>query len=300
MAYFEPVVPQDSEFEKEVDLLSLVGPEGHFDHDHLRSIQDLARSVSEGKSIIARLDPEEELGRLQGGPIYVEASLVLGAIEAASGRMLGQPGNALQRQTRGLKDYAEATGLWLGEDRIANAAQEWLPRGQEAGVYEDEGGASVTKVIRFNRFSRTPLEFLDDRIALYNYLFPDTPYELIGFTAAYNDLAFVVRQPFVQGHELIAEVLPLLAERRIADAAEAQRAVNEKLKLYMQEHYAMSPAQQNGTTYFNTFYSIKDLHGHNILVAADGGFHIIDAAPALNIPDTGGSRLYQPFAVWSK
>jgi hypothetical protein len=50
--------------------------------------------------------------------------------------------------------------------------------GAEADVYYMPDG-TVTKVVEH---SNTPLEFLDDRISLYNHLFPETSYELIGFT----------------------------------------------------------------------------------------------------------------------
>lgn len=298
--YFAPMSLFAAPSGREVDILSLLNPDGEFDHGQLRYLKDLSRRISEGECAITRLDPEEEQGRIAGGRIHVEASLVLGAVEAASGRMLGKSGYALQRQTRSLRRYAEAAGLWQDEDRIADAAREWLPRGQEAGVYVDQDGTTVTKVIRFNRFSTTPLEFLDNRITLHNYLFPDTRYGLTGITEAYNDLAFVVKQPFVQGSELAAEAMPLLSEGHVEAAAKVQQAMHERIRQYLWESFGMKPAPGNITTYYNELYIIKDLHGHNVLQAEGGSFHIIDAAPSLNTPATGGVRLYQPFKVWEQ
>lgn len=68
----------------------------------------------------------------------------------------------------------------------------------------------------------------------------------------------------------------------------------------MREYFSMDPAQEHSTTYYNMLYIIKDLHGHNIMVNDEGGFHVIDAAPSLNTPTTGGVRLYQPFSVWCR
>lgn len=73
--------------------------------------------------------------------------------------------------------------------------------GQEANVfvYGDDNNRHVVKVINYSMMSDLPSEFIDNRIALYNGLFPESRYELLGFTER-NDgnFCFVVKQPFIE------------------------------------------------------------------------------------------------------
>ncbi|MDR0547381.1 MAG: hypothetical protein LBG77_07350 [Dysgonamonadaceae bacterium] len=61
----------------------------------------------------------------------------------------------------------------------------------EAEIYEDEDKSFIRKVFHYLN-SDTPLEFLDDRISLHNALFPDTKYELLGFTRTIKGFAFAL------------------------------------------------------------------------------------------------------------
>jgi len=131
-----------------------------------------------GTATITRLDPEEERGRIAGGRRNVEAALVLGTAFAVNqGKQSGSCLNlnelsALQKgELKQYAEYVEQKGkkLWYSEVDIENLKKQAIAQsgGAEADVFFMPDGY-VIKIVEHNSL---PLEFLDDRISLYNYLF---------------------------------------------------------------------------------------------------------------------------------
>ncbi|MDR0566126.1 MAG: hypothetical protein LBG47_03675 [Prevotellaceae bacterium] len=89
-----------------------------------------------------------------------------------------QTKNALKAFAKEKEKHGEK--IWFSSQDVEAMAASAVDKtaGAEADVYYMPDG-TVTKVVEH---SNTPLEFLDDRISLYNHLFPETSYELIGFT----------------------------------------------------------------------------------------------------------------------
>ena len=78
------------------------------------------------------------------------------------------------------------TKLWYSESDIDDIKKQSIA--QAGGAEADMYFMPMGNVIKIVEHYGTPLEFLDDRISLYNYLFPETKYELLGFTDnPYND-----------------------------------------------------------------------------------------------------------------
>lgn len=93
-----------------VDLLSLLNTDGSLNHGNLET---LAGRVESGTATIARLDPSEEQGRIEGGRRNVEASLVLGAKgQAARGdeRAVPQGRGGAQEEDAHERELARAIG----------------------------------------------------------------------------------------------------------------------------------------------------------------------------------------------
>jgi hypothetical protein len=133
-------------------------------------------AIFSGTFYIDCLSFREEQGRIKGGRRNVEATLILGAGERA--------GTAEQRnveeQEKLLTDYAHKSGIWIDESSFKIAGQ--IAEESEAKVYYFPGKGIVRKVVNYRRFSKTPLDHLNNRITLHNYLFSGTTYELVGFT----------------------------------------------------------------------------------------------------------------------
>jgi len=141
-------------------------------------ISTIAGRIISGTATITRLDSEEERGRIAGGRRNVEATLVLGTAFAANqGKQSGSCLNlnelsALQKgELKQYAEYVEQKGkkLWYSEVDIENLKKQAIAQsgGAEADVFFMPDGY-VIKIVEHNSL---PLEFLDDRISLYNYLF---------------------------------------------------------------------------------------------------------------------------------
>jgi hypothetical protein len=154
-------------------------------------VTELADKVLKGAARITRLDNEEEQGRIAGGRKNVEAALYLAG---KAGYDTVEPGSSAgnsskeviaKKQEQWLREYADQARIWYSPEIIEKEIKEKSigeNGGLESNVYFMEDH-SVIKVVSYNKSSsKTPLEFLDNRISLYNYLFKGTGYELIGFT----------------------------------------------------------------------------------------------------------------------
>ena len=107
------------------------------------------------------------------------------------------------------------------------------------------------------------------------YLFPETAYELKGFTRDANgNFRFVLEQPFIIG-DIGKNDLKGLATR-------------------MKESGLF--ATPDPEAFANTNYSVRDVHSLNY-VTTPQRVYIIDAMTTLNSPSIGGNREYQPFGV---
>ena len=150
-----------------------------------------------------------------------------------------------------------------------------IAEGFEAYVFHSLDEPFVIKAAHFA--DCTPLESLDERIALFNYLFPETAYELLGFTRDPDGkFRFVIQQPFIIGD--IGENDPQGLAKRMREAGLFSTTDPEKFE--------------------NSNHSVRDVHSLNYVKTANRVF-IIDAITSLNSPDIGGRREYQPFHVES-
>jgi hypothetical protein len=219
------------------------------------SIKKAAEEIINGSRQIYRLIPKAEKGRIEGGRRNVEATILLGTEERTDLSDTSEFQAVIQEQT--LEDYARQESIWFEHEHIKN---KWKridnKNGAEAEIYEDEDSSFVRKVFHYIN-SDTPLEFLDNRIALHNALFPDTKYELIGFTKTIKGFAFIIKQPFIKGRETNKE---------------------DNLVEFM-KHAGFITNGYN--RYYNNVIEIEDLHEANVLKGEDGNFYFIDTIPSL-------------------
>ncbi len=241
--------------------------DGGVDYDRVKEIADWILS---GACRIVRLNDFEERGRLLGGCRNVEASLIAGAEEISSPEGESRR-STVQRSEEALEAYAKHEGIWF-EDLDTEYPQ--IAEGFEAIVYEDSNPDFVLKSARFADSS--PLQTLDDRVSLFNALFPETAYELVGFTRdSIGSFRFVLRQPFIIG-EL---------------GHDDPKALTARMK---EGGLFATPDPEKFTS---SNHLIRDVHSRNYIKTVDRVF-IIDAMTSLNCaPDTGGRRSYEKFRV---
>ena len=275
-------------------------------------LSELAQRVITGKATITRLDNDEEQGRIAGGRRNVEASIILGtAIDYHKSQQNGACktiNKESARQKAILKAYTDellknGVSLWYSEDDIEEIKKRSIAQsgGAEADVYFMSDG----NVIKIVEHYGTPLEFLDDRISLYNYLFPETRYELLGFTDNPYDteyVSFVVLQKEIEGTTFLKQLKDVSIYDRKA-REDAQKELYKIIERHLKEKFDAAPAYTSNT-YSNSNYIIRDLHFENVMtvgsVLANPNEHlyIIDANVSLNTDKpNGGVREYMPFKI---
>jgi len=220
--------------------------------------KDVAGRIEQGELEIKRLDPAGEQGRIKGGTRAIEATVILARNERAS-EEAGSRTHPVKRQEKLLEEYAKREGIWIDPKEFNTERQGFISKGVEAYVHRDPDGESVTKLIDYKMIDRhaTPLDFIDNRIALFNHLFPGTPYELVGFTRMGDDFRFIVKQP-------------LIRDAFYSTPAERQAYMQGK-GLTMTDKY--------GQAFANEIYHVSDLHEKNALKMPDGTIVAIDAVP---------------------
>jgi hypothetical protein len=244
----------------------------NIDYDKLGTTAD---DIEQGNAYIDRLSLEEEKGRTKGGRKNVETSVILAGNRCTDrGRTQSTTQQEIiEAQEQLLKQYATDKNLWIREQDVAATSVRQLESGYESRVYLGMDNR-VTKFVNLSTLRYIPSDFIDNRISLYNHLFPDTPYELIGFSEKDERVEFVLRQPFILGRHLdfnIEDDVQLLD-------AEMQKQGFHKL---MQGEYE------------NDCYGLYDLRNGNVIIDEDGNLFFIDVVTKLNTSLLlGGIRQY--------
>jgi hypothetical protein len=251
---------------------SIINDKGAIDYEQLKRTAD---AVEAGYSRINRLSLAEEKGRAKGGRKNVETSLILAADRRANrGRQESDERQKLiARQESLLKQYATDNCLWISEKEIAGKAVRQLPSGYESHVYLGKDGY-VTKFVKYRILDNTPEGFIDNRISLYNYVFPDTYYELTGFSETGGNFEFVIKQPFIQGRHLDFNDE---SDVKLLDAEMEKRGFKQFVP----------------TVYKNDNIGLYDFRNGNVIITPKGNIVFIDIVPKLNMPSPlGGIRDY--------
>ena len=152
----------------------------------------------------------EETGRNRGGARNVEASNLLRSVPLTNPKAYGswRAEQSARGQQEKLVRWARENGCFFDEEshieigKLPHDKDTW---GMESEVYK-YGDCYVLKIMDYSRFSRRPIDFLDDRITKHNMVFPEAPYELLGIMHYQNDegddvFYFVTRQPIINAGE---------------------------------------------------------------------------------------------------
>ena len=204
----------------------------------------------DGNSVgIGRLNSHEESGRIAGGTRNVAATGVLRGSEKASA----------YKQRRIVVEWAKDNGCWYDVKDAVSGSKLLYDKSSESEVYLSNEGDYVIKITDVGVFGNSPLNFLDNRIALHNYIFPETFYELLGFCMnKENRFCAITKQPFIKGIEP--------DETNIYDYMTRDR----KFSYIKAGHYKSYD------------YAIFDLYPKNFVKSASGRLFCIDPMIELN------------------
>lgn len=207
----------------------------------------------ESRSHIDRFSQEEEQGRNYGNGRNAEATDLIRGSERASSRSTPKS-ERCKLQEEILIEYAKKNKIWYNNFLFKRKG--FLDSGVESEVFLEN--KHVVKVNNLKLHGNEPLEYLD-RLAIHNYLFPETPCEVVGFTKVGQGLfAVIVKQPFVKKEKGVVSDKEL--EKYMLSLGFTKNNENKDRKY----------------DFKNNEYLIEDLHPGNVFKTKSGELMFID------------------------
>lgn len=235
-------------------------------------INELAERIVSGRAQIGREDMSgwpETLTTAQVGAEIISAKR--GGISAAVSICSVEDRSIRRPVEDAVEDWARFSGLWLFEEDTIKSSfnDEMFSRGSESRVYLSADRKLVTKFIDPYQRNDGGLIMALRNISIFNHLFPDAAYRVIGYSRDTNErFRIVVEQPFIFGREYSFEdYLHLGVEGRVVN---------------MFSEMGMEPVEGDTTTFANDKYFVKDVHYGNVIEQKDGKLVIIDANATYN------------------
>ena len=142
-------------------------------------------------------------------------------------------------------------------------------KGSESRVYLSTDKRVVTKFVDPYQRNDGGLFMALKNISIFNHLFPDAPYQVVGYSRDVKDrFRIVVEQPFIYGREYSFE--------------DYLRGGIEARVVKMFAEMGMEPVERDTTTFANDKYYVRDVHYGNIIEQKDGKIVVIDANATYN------------------
>ena len=254
---------------------------GNFDDVTLRLIDDYINKSTPlnpyGRPISKRL-PARALSKMRGGERTGKVDALFSRISESAVRPNERTRPEAKRRIEEkkkelLKGWAIATGNWHTSVNDFTNATEPLGKGKDSDVYASKDGDYVIKVSKgkdnLKRF-RPDM----DNVALFNYVFPGSKYDIVGYGEIDGKFVRFLRQPIVD----FTDSTPLSVKERVA---------------YM-EHLGFKPMNDEKTAFTNGQIVASDIQGNNIVKDKQGNIRVIDADMRLHTKDVGGDYTYPP------
>lgn len=235
-------------------------------------INELAERIVSGRAQIGREDKagwHEALTTAQVGAEIISADR--GGIPAAVSACSFEDRSLRRLIEDAVEGWAKASGIWFKEQAILKSSfnGEMFSRGSESRVYLSLDRTTVTKYLDPYQRNDGGLLMALRNISIFNHLFPDAAYRVVGYSRGDDDrFRIVVEQPFVFGHEYSFEdYLHLGIEDRV---------------IGMFAEMGMFPVEDDTTFFANEKYYVRDIHYGNIIEQKDGKLVVIDANSSYN------------------
>ena len=184
-----------------------------------------------------------------------------------------------ESEVKEAESYAKENGLWIPFDDVFNLGNPGKGGNENETYFSPEG--NVYKVN--NLMNSGDIASLLERLLLHNQIFPETAYELVGFTG-------------FEGRS----VYPIVRQRAINNPTEA---IPEEIEAYMT---SLGFTKISETEYANNEVIVSDLHPRNVLKDSDGDIYVVDAEfkrtkSSLIPKDEQGNPIYEqadPATAW--
>ena len=253
---------------------------GDFNDVNLQRIDKYIQDVTEqqdNRKLSKRL-PEEALrelyGRAGAGQIDALFSRVCESSVSPSIRASHDGRLSIEKRKKYLLEaWAKATGNWHTDLSDFTKEVEPLDYGKDSDVYLSDDGHDVFKLSKGKPSGKRFRPDIDN-IALYNLVFPETAYEIVGYGDFGKGFVRILKQPFVPFNE------------------NAKVSVEERTKFM--EDLGFIPLNKEKTAFSNGNIIASDIQKKNIVRSAQGEIYVIDADLKLHTKDMGGKYSYPP------
>ncbi len=254
---------------------------GNFDDVTLQQLNYFLDHVTPNNEYGRRLSkrlPQEVLRRVRKGERTSEVDVLFSRIcesaVPANERTRPKAKRRIEEKKKELlKAWAIATGNWHTSVADFTHNTEPIGRGKDSIVYQSDDGKSVIKVSA-GKDNLKKFRPDIDAVTLFNHIFRNNPYKILGYGEIDGKFVKFLKQPFVD----FADSTPLSAEERVR---------------YM-EGMGFKPMNEECTAFSNGKFVVADLQGNNIIKDKSGNIRVIDADVKLHTKDFGGKYEYPP------
>lgn len=230
-----------------------------------------------GRRIFQRLPQKLERKLLEGARTNIVDALFSRISESAvpSSRRASEEGRREieERKKEALKGWAIATNNWYTDLSAFTDETEPFGEGTDSKVYAAKEDGYVIKT-SFGKPMGKRFRPDIDTVVLFNRVFPNSPYEIVGYGEFDGKFARILKQPAID----FAEVAPLTIEERVE---------------YMRS-LGFEPINEAKTAFSNGEIIAADIQKSNIVKDAEGNVTVIDADMKLHTKDVGGNYTYPP------
>ena len=272
---------REAEYKEESKKMYDAVLSGDFNAITLQRINDYLDHVTPnneyGRPLSKRLPPE--VGRrVRKGERTSEVDVLFSRISESSvpanERTRSEAKRRIEEKKKELlKEWAIATGNWHTSVADFTHDTEPIGRGKDSVVYRSDDGKSVIKVSA-GKDNLKKFRPDIDAVTLFNHIFPNSRYEILGYGEVDGKFVKFLKQPIVD----FADSTPLSAEERVR---------------YM-EGMGFKPMNEECTAFSNGKFVVADLQGNNIIKDKSGNIRVIDADVKLHTKDFGGKYEYPP------
>ena len=173
---------------------------------------------------------------------------------------------------KALRGWAQSTGHWYADISELIYGKEPIASGNDSDVYISKDKEHVIKLSKGKFDAKIPSDV--DAIALFNYVFPNSAYRILGYGEKEGHFVKVLEQPFVD----FSSARPLTVDERVS---------------YMHS-IGFEPINKDRTMFSNGNIVVTDIQKSNIVKDQNGNVRVIDADVKLHTKDLGGNYTYLP------
>ncbi len=160
-----------------------------------------------------------------------------------------------EEEKRYFLTYAKENNIWI--DNLYSLGAPFAGGGNENTLAYDEENKVIYKSNNLLNY-RFRISKLMESIVIHNQLFPETKYDIVGFTGVDNGKT---RTPYIE---------VILKQDYIPNAVQATQ---QEISDYM---HAIGFEQVDEHTFMNEQYTVSDLRPRNVLKDANGNIYVVD------------------------